>query len=42
MANQMYYGIYITMALFFWIACALVFFIGIETKGKSLEDIGAA
>jgi putative MFS transporter len=42
MANQMYYGIYITMALFFWIACALVFFIGIETKGKSLQDIGAA
>jgi putative MFS transporter len=42
MANQMYYGIYITMALFFWIAVALVYFLGIETKGKSLEDIGAA
>lgn len=42
MANEMYYGIYVTMALFFWIAVALVFFLGIETKGKSLEEIGAA
>lgn len=42
MANQMYYGIYVTMAAFFWIAVALVYFLGIETKGKSLEDIGAA
>ncbi len=42
MANQMYYGIYITMAVFFWIAVALVYFLGIETKGKSLEEIGAA
>ncbi|MDR3591605.1 MAG: MFS transporter [Negativicutes bacterium] len=42
MANQMYYSIYITMALFFWVAVALVYFIGIETKGKSLKDIGAA
>lgn len=42
MANQMYYNIYITMAAFFWIAVALVYFLGIETKGKSLEEIGAA
>ena len=42
MQNQMYYGIYVTMALFFWVACALVYFIGIETKGKSLQEIGAA
>jgi MFS transporter, putative metabolite:H+ symporter len=42
MANGMYYGIYVTMALFFWIAVALVYYIGIETKGKSLEDVGAA
>lgn len=42
MANHMYYGIYMTMAALFWVACALVFFLGIETKGKSLEDIGAA
>jgi putative MFS transporter len=42
MANHMYYGIYITMAAFFWISCALVYFLGIETKGKSLDEIGAA
>lgn len=42
MAGKMYYGVYVTMAVSFWIACALVFFLGIETKGKSLEDIGAA
>lgn len=37
-----YYGIYLTMAIFFWIAVALVYFLGVETKGKSLEKIGAA
>ncbi len=42
MANHMYYGIYITMAVFFWIACALVYFLGVETKGKSLDEVGAA
>jgi len=42
MAHQIYYGIYVTMTLFFWIAAALVYFLGIETKGKSLDDIGAA
>jgi hypothetical protein len=26
----------------FWIAVALVYFLGIETKGKTLEEIGAA
>lgn len=40
--RQMYYGVYITMAVFFWITVALVFFLGIETKGKSLHEIGAA
>jgi hypothetical protein len=30
------------MALFFWIACGLVYWLGIETKGRSLEDVGAA
>jgi putative MFS transporter len=40
--RHMYYGVYITMAISFWITCALVFFLGIETKGKSLEEIGAA
>jgi hypothetical protein len=38
----MYYGVYITMAVFFWITVALVYFLGIETKGKSLHEIGAA
>lgn len=42
MSIQFYYGIYITMALFFWIAVALVFFLGVETKGKALEDVGAS
>ncbi|MBU2699631.1 putative MFS transporter [Sporomusaceae bacterium BoRhaA] len=42
MANHMYYGVFIAMALFMWIAVALVFFLGVETKGKSLEDVGAA
>jgi len=42
MANQFYYGIYLTMAILFWVAVALVYFLGIETKGKSLEEIGAA
>lgn len=41
MDNAMYYGIYVTMALFFWVAVALVYFLGIETKGKSLKEIGA-
>jgi putative MFS transporter len=41
-ANKMYYGVYVTMALFFWIACGLVYWLGIETKGRSLEDVGAA
>jgi putative MFS transporter len=42
MLKDMYYGIYVTMAISFWIAVALVFFLGIETKGKTLEEIGAA
>ena len=37
-----YNGIYITMAIMFWIAALLVFFLGIETKGKTLEELGAA
>ncbi len=42
MDHKMYYGIYVTMALFFWVAVALVYFFGTETKGKSLEAVGAA
>ncbi|WP_185702370.1 MULTISPECIES: MFS transporter [unclassified Desulfovibrio] len=42
MANGMYYAIFVTMAISFWIAVALVFFLGIETKGKTLQEVGAA
>jgi putative MFS transporter len=42
MARHMYYGIFITMAAFFWIACLMVLTIGVETKGKTLHDIGAS
>jgi putative MFS transporter len=42
MAKQMYYGIFITMAAFFWIACLMIFTIGEETKGKALHDVGAS
>jgi putative MFS transporter len=41
MARQLYYGIFITMAVFFAIACAIVFAFGIEAKGKTLEGLGA-
>ena len=40
--NHMYYDIYITMAVMFWIAVGLAFFLGVETKGKSLQELGAA
>jgi putative MFS transporter len=42
MARHMYYGIFITMAAFFWIACIMVLTIGVETKGKALHDVGAS
>jgi len=41
MAKEMYYGIFITMAIFCWTACLMIFTIGIETKGKSLQEVGA-
>ena len=40
--NHMYYDIYVTMAVMFWIAVALVALLGVETKGKSLQELGAA
>lgn len=40
--NHMYYGVYISMAAFFWVAVALVYFLGVETKGRSLQHLGAA
>jgi putative MFS transporter len=42
MARDMYYGIFITMAVFFWMACLMVLTLGVETKGKTLQDVGAA
>lgn len=42
MARQNYYGIFITMAVFFWIACAIIFVLGVEAKGKVLQDVGAS
>ena len=38
----MYYAIYVTMAMMFWIAVGLAYFLGVETKGKSLQELGAA
>ena len=42
MKQGWYDGIYITMAVMFWLAALLVVFLGIETKGKTLEQLGAA
>lgn len=42
MSIDFYYGIYITMAVFFWVAVALVYFLGVETKGQSLRNVGSA
>lgn len=42
MAQEMYYAIFVTMAISFWIAVALVIFLGIETRGRTLEEVGAA
>jgi putative MFS transporter len=42
MKIEFYYGIYITMALFFWVAVALVYFLGVETKGQKLSAIKAS
>jgi putative MFS transporter len=40
--HRMYYDIYVTMAVMFWIAVALAFFLGVETRGRSLQELGAA
>jgi MFS family permease len=42
MARQKYYGIFITMAVFFGIACVLIFTLGEEAKRKALQDMGAS
>jgi putative MFS transporter len=40
--SHRYYDIYVTMAVMFWIAVGLAFFLGVETRGKSLQELGAA
>jgi putative MFS transporter len=40
--RHMYYGVYVAMAVAFWIAVGLAFFLGTETKGKSLHELGSA
>jgi putative MFS transporter len=42
MARNLYYGIFITMAVFFWMACVMVLTLGVETSGRTLQDVGAA
>lgn len=42
MARHLYYGIFITMAVFFWVAVIMVLTMGVETKGKALHDVGAS
>jgi putative MFS transporter len=42
MARHMYYGIFVTMAVFFWVACIMVLTLGVETKGRALHDVGAS
>ena len=42
MARHLYYGTFITMAVFFWVACLMVLTLGVETKGKALHDVGAS
>ena len=41
-SRHWYYGVWVTMAICFAITIILVATIGIETKGKTLEEIGAA
>jgi MFS family permease len=41
MGRGQYYGIFMTMAIFFVLACAIIFIFGIETKGKALQDVAA-
>lgn len=40
--SQMYYGVFVTMAAAFWVTVALVYFLGVETKGKALHELEAA
>jgi putative MFS transporter len=42
LARHFYYGIWLTMAVCFAITITLVATLGIETKGKTLEEIGSA
>jgi putative MFS transporter len=42
MSRQMYYGIFVTITVFCWIACAIVLGLGIEARGKILQEVGAS
>jgi putative MFS transporter len=41
-SRHWYYGVWVTMAICFAITILIVATMGIETKGKTLEEIGAA
>ncbi len=40
-STHFYYGVFLTMAIGFWLAVVLVWRVGPETKGRSLEELGA-
>ncbi len=40
-STHFYYGVFLTMAIGFWIAVVLVWSLGPETKGRSLEELDA-
>lgn len=42
LGRRQYYGIFITMAIFFGIVCIVIFAAGVEAKGKALQDVGAS
>jgi MFS family permease len=42
MARQWYYAIFVIMAIFFALACAMIFTLDVEPKGKLLGDLGAS
>jgi putative MFS transporter len=40
--RQMYYSIFVTITIFLWLACLMIFCLNIDTKGRALEEIGAS
>ena len=41
-ASKLYFGVFLSIAIAWWITLLLVFIFGVETKGKTLDEIGAA